>query len=153
MPADERFSFTMDLDEGYRFLVDFDQEAVPALVLDEPAPLGAGSGPNASRLLAAAAGNCLSASLLFCARKGRIETGPIRTKITVHSGRNERGRLRIVRVQAEIDPQLPEAEKPKALRCLDLFEDYCVVTQSIRQGIPVEVTVKGLEDLRISARQ
>lgn len=153
MPADERFSFTMDLDEGYRFLVDFDQEAVPALVLDEPAPLGSGSGPNASRLLAAAAGNCLSASLLFCARKGRIETGPIRTKITVHSGRNERGRLRIVRVQAEIDPQLPEAEKPKALRCLDLFEDYCVVTQSIRQGIPVEVTVKGLEDLRISARQ
>jgi uncharacterized OsmC-like protein len=149
----QQFTIEMEQVEDYAFRVRFDKDNFAPLAMDEPAPLGKETGPNASRVLAAAIGNCLSASLLFCARKGRIETGPIRTKITVHSGRNERGRLRIVRVQAEIDPQLPEAEKPKALRCLDLFEDYCVVTQSIRQGIPVEVTVKGLEDLRISARQ
>ena len=30
---------------------------------------------------------------------------------------------------------------PRLKRCLDLFEDFCVVTASVRQGIPVSVEV------------
>lgn len=148
------FEFTIEIEqvEDYAFRVRFDKEQFAPLEMDEPAPLGRDTGPNASRVLAAAIGNCLSASLLFCARKGRIEIGPIQTKMTVRTGRNERGRLRIAGVRAEIDPRVPEPAREKALRCLDLFEDYCVVTQSIRQGIPVEVKVTGLEDLRISPK-
>ena len=147
------YEFTIERDqvEDYAFRVRFDKEQFPPLDMDEPVPLGKDSGPNASRVLAAAIGNCLSASLLFCARKGRVEIGPIRTKISVRTARNERKRLRIVGVRVEIDPQVPEPDRQQALRCLDLFEDYCVVTQSIRQGIPVEVSVKGLEDLRVTA--
>jgi uncharacterized OsmC-like protein len=146
------YEFTIDMEqmEDYAFRVRFDKEQFPPLDMDEPVPLGKDSGPNASRVLAAAIGNCLSASLLFCARKGRVKIGPIRTKITVRTARNERKRLRIVGVHVEIDPQVAEPDRQQALRCLDLFEDYCVVTQSIRQGIPVEVSVKGLEDLRVS---
>jgi uncharacterized OsmC-like protein len=149
------YEFTIEMEqmEDYAFRVRFDNEQFPPLLMDEPAPLGKDSGPNASRVLAAAIGNCLSASLLFCARKGRVEIGPIRTKITVRTARNERKRLRIAGVRVEIDPHVAEPDRQQALRCLDLFEDYCVVTQSIRQGIPVEVKVKGLEDLRISAEK
>lgn len=150
VPPTYEFTIEMEQVENFAFRVRFDKEQFPPLDMDEPAPLGKESGPNSSRVLAAAIGNCLSASLLFCARKSHIETGPIRTKIAVRTGRNERKRLRIVGVSVEIDPQVPESEKQKALRCLDLFEDYCVVTQSIRQGIPVEVSVKGLEDLRVA---
>ena len=56
MPVDESFSLTMDLEDGYRFLVDFEQDGVPGLLMDEPEPLGDGSGPNAARVLAAAIG-------------------------------------------------------------------------------------------------
>ncbi len=146
------FTIEMDRVEGYAFRVRFDNAGFPPLEMDEPAPLGKESGPNASRVLAAAIGNCLSASLLFCAQKSHVELGPIQTKITVETARDDRGRWRIAQVRVEIDPRIAEGEKSKAERCRGLFEDYCVVTQSVRRGIPVEVSVKGFENPRGSGK-
>ena len=108
-------------------------------------PIGHDTAPNAARFLSAAIGNCLSASLLFCARKAKVQLGPIRTVVRTQILRDGRGRLRIGKIEVRIDPRIPDAEKRKALRCLDLFEDYCVVTQSVRQGIDVQVAVEGLD--------
>jgi len=142
--ADE-FAITVEQIEDYKFTVRFDKPQFPEYLLDEPAPVGQDTAPNASRLLSAAVGNCLSASLLFCARKAKVQLGPIRTVVRTEVRRNERGRLRIGRIEVRIDPRIPDAEKQKALRCLDLFEDYCVVTESVRQGIDVQVTVEGMD--------
>ena len=139
------FTVTMEQVEDYEFKIRFDKPQFPELRMDEPAPIGHDSAPNASRVLSAAIGNCLSASLLFCARKAKIELGPIRTVVRTQILRNDRGRLRIGKVEVRIDPGIPDADKQKALRCLDLFEDYCVVTESVRQGIDVEVAVEGMD--------
>jgi len=137
--------FTLELEQihDFEFRTRFDKPQYADLTLDEPAPLGADHAPNASRILAAAIANCLSASLLFCARKSRVGIGPIRTRVTAQIVRNERSRLRIGGVQVEIDPQFTDPEK--AARCLGMFEDFCVVTESVRQGIPVNVKVKGIQ--------
>ena len=140
-----QFSLGIDQVEDYQFRVKFDKEGLPDLIMDEPPPLGHGHGPSAARTLAAAIGDCLSSSLLFCARKARVELGPIHTEVKVQIVRTENRRLRVGRVEVIIDPNLPETEKEKARRCLDLFEDFCTVTQSVRAGIDVAVTVKGLE--------
>ena len=139
------FAVTLEQTQDFEFKLRFDESQFPEWDLDEPAPLGRDAGPNAARILAGAIGNCLSASLLFCARKGKVRLGPIRTRVRTRIVRNERGRLRIGGVEVEIDPALADEEKQKALRCLDLFEDYCVVTASVREGIDVKVSVKGLD--------
>jgi uncharacterized OsmC-like protein len=143
-PVDE-FTLTVEQVEDYEFKVRFDKPQFDEYRLDEPAPIGHDNAPNAARFLSAAIGNCLSASLLFCARKAKLPLGPIRTEVRTQVLRNDRGRLRIGKVDVRIDPRIPDPEKQKALRCLDLFEDYCVVTQSVRQGIDVQVSVEGMD--------
>ncbi|HUY61360.1 MAG TPA: OsmC family protein [Candidatus Dormibacteraeota bacterium] len=138
----EAFRVQLDQEEAYRFSVDFQQAGVPPLVMDEPAPLGSGAGPNASRVLAAATGHCLSASALFCLSKARIPVSGIRTTVSGTLERNPRGRLRIGGLRVHIDLRLQPEDRARAARCLELFEDFCVVTQSVRDGITVEVTVE-----------
>jgi len=135
------FSVSLEQLEGYEFRVKFDSP-VAELLLDEPAPLGGGRGPNAARLVAAAVANCLSASLVFCLKgKFRQSPGPLRAVATGRLERNARGRYRI----AGIDVRITLAESADALphldRCGEQFEDFCIVTESIRKGIPVSVDV------------
>lgn len=139
------FSISVDQVRDYEFLVKFDKEPMPELRMDEPPPLGRGTGPSAARVLAAAIGNCLSASLLFCSRKARVNIERIHTEVKVQIVRDENKRLRVGAVEVTIDPHLAGGERDKAQRCLGLFEDFCTVTQSIRRGIDVQVTVEGFD--------
>lgn len=145
----EPLTFTVDLEQqqGFEFRVKFDWPDVPDLLLDEPEPLGARRGPNAARVLAAAVANCLSASLVFCMRsKFRQHPGQVRASVTGSLERNERGRYRI----GEFDVVIQLSDEAGTIqhldRCSEQFEDFCVVTESIRAGIPVRVRV--LDSLR-----
>lgn len=132
------FSVKLDLVEDYVFKVDFGD--LGDIMTDEPPPLGKGEGPNPSRLVAAAVANCLCASLLFALRKQKDAPTGVHAVV---SGALERqdGRWRIggLEVAMVVDDAGLLAHLPKAL---ETFEDFCVVTQSIRQGIPVSVTVR-----------
>lgn len=139
-PAEAEFTLELELLHDYSFRVHFDWDT-PALVLDEPEPLGAQAGPNASRLLAAAVGNCLSASLLFCLHKAHLPPEAVSTRVQGTLVRNEHGRLRIGALTVHLDLAGLEADARALQRCLALFEDYCVVTASVREGIPVDVRV------------
>lgn len=142
MSENLRFSVELESREGYEFVVRFDRPKGAELLLDEPPPLGMDHGPNAARLLAAAVANCLSASFLFCVRgKFKQNPGPIRAMATGTLERNEKGRIRI----AAIDVVLSLSDEKGSLahldRCLEQFQDFCMVTESVRRGIPVSVKV------------
>lgn len=137
--AVSRFAISIEQIHEYEFRVRFDKDRYPELKLDEPAPLGGDSAPSPSRSIpAAASGDCLSARLPFRARKARLPIGPIHTAVRTELTRNERGRLRIASVEVDIGPNLSESERGRAQRCLGSFED-CVITQSVRDGIDVNV--------------
>ncbi|MDE3206464.1 MAG: OsmC family protein [Acidobacteriota bacterium] len=137
----EGFEVRLEQQDLYRFLALFDQDGVGPLAIDEPPPLGAGDGPNASRLLATAVGHCLSASSLFCLNKARVPVHGVHTTVTGEYQRNERGRLRIGGLKVHLHLDVDAADRPRMSRCLSLFEDFCVVTASVRDGIDVAVEV------------
>jgi hypothetical protein len=56
--------------------------------------------------------------------------------------RNAAGRLRIGGVAVRIAVDVAPEDGPRMGRCLGLFEDFCVVTQSVRGGIPVDVALE-----------
>ena len=127
--------------DHFRFDVTFGDAQWAPIVVDEPAPLGDGAGPNAARLLAAAVGNCLAASLLLCLEKSRVELRDLRATVEGVMERNERGRFRIPSLAVTLEPTVEGEPSPRYDRCLDLFEDFCIVTQSIRKGIDVDVSI------------
>ena len=137
--------FTIDIQHvgNFAFKVDFGMEGVPGLLLDEPEPLGNSSGPNPSRVLSASVGTCLSASLLFCMQKAKVEVNGIRTSVRTQLTRNEQGRLRIGEMKVAIEVDSKVGEEKGIERCTRIFKDYCVVTESVKNGIPVEVEVAG----------
>ena len=135
--------FTIELVQlaDNRFEAHFDNAAVPALLTDEQAPLGGDAGPNPARLLATAVANCLAASLLFAMRKFKNEPGPLRAVATVRIIRNANNRLRIGRIAVELHLGVMASEVSMLDRILGQFEEFCIVTQSVRAAIPVDVRV------------
>jgi uncharacterized OsmC-like protein len=78
-----------------------------------PSPLGEGRGSSPVQLLAAAVVNCLS----------------------------EEGRVRVLKIEAKLHLGV-DADKLEHLdRVLEQFEDFCTVTQSVGQGIPIHTRV------------
>jgi len=134
-------------EEAFRLNVRFQNEDVPGLTVDEPPPLGGAAGPTGVQLLASAVGTCLSQSLLFCLQRSRVEVASLETEVEAKVGRNEEGRLRILAIRARLSPVLEDGQDGEVVRrrlerCKGLFEQFCTVAESIRQGVPMDVSVE-----------
>lgn len=136
----EKSLVTITRQSGYQFLVDFG-EGLPQWLADEPAPLGQGSGPSPDDMLMAAVANCLSASLLFALQKFKQDPGTLVATATPTVERNENKRLRITGIRVAIALGRAAAEIEHLDRVLSQFEDFCTVSMSVRDGIPIAVEV------------
>lgn len=142
MSDESLIEVTLEQTGEYEFRVRFDGTAMPDITTDENSPLGGDAGPNPSRLLAVAVANCLSASLLFALRKYKNTPGKLVTKAQAITERNDHGRLRITRINVEVQLADGMASFEHAERALAQFEDFCIVTESVRQGVSVDVSVR-----------
>jgi len=143
-------SVTITQKSNYQFLVDFGA-GIPHLQADEPAPLGAGEGPSPNQLLLAAVTNCLSASLFFALQKFKQDAGGIATTATAIVGRDADKRLRVNEIDVTIRLGKAGSEIEHLERILAQFEAFCTVTQSVRHGIPVVITVEDGQGVRVNA--
>src|SRR5579872_5155178 len=134
MPGDVMVSIRQEAD--YRFANQF-ADGAPMVYVDEAPPFG----PSPTQLLGAAIGNCLTASLLFALRKYHLDAEPLSAEVDVSVGRNADNRYRVARMTVRLKLGAPAAGLAHLQRVLDQFEEFCTVTQSVRQGIPVDVEV------------
>jgi uncharacterized OsmC-like protein len=141
------FSFEMEWIDHLSFNVRWDLPDAGDMLMDEPPAFGgSGKGPNATRAVVAGVANCLGASLLFCLQKSRADVEGFRVRASGTVTRNERGRLRLTGIRIEPVVKMPEGKMKRLDRCLDMFEDFCIVTESIRSGVPVDVQVYLVDD-------
>ncbi|MBL8263913.1 MAG: OsmC family protein [Xanthomonadaceae bacterium] len=131
----------LEQEGAYAFKVSFEGTDIDPLFTDESPPLGEGRDPNPSALLLASIANCLSASLLFALRKFRNSPGPIRAEIVGDRVRNAEGRWRIPHAQVAIHLSDSAEALEHLPRVLAQFEQFCVVTQSVREGVRVDVRI------------
>jgi uncharacterized OsmC-like protein len=130
----------LDLVEGLRFTASFpDAPGAEPLAIDEAPPLGSGAGPTPAATLAAAVGSCLAASLVFCLKKARIAAASVSADAAAHISRNAAGRFRIDGIDVNLGIAVSESDASRLDRCREIFEDFCIVTESVRHGIPVDV--------------
>jgi organic hydroperoxide reductase OsmC/OhrA len=137
--------FRLDLEhvDGYRFAGQASEDGRPHGELfysDEPDPVGEASAPATPALLAAAVGHCLSASLLEVLRHAHLEVESLSTQVVSVVRANSDGLPRIDHVDVVIRPVLA-AFGPRARRCEEVFEQYCTVSSSVRQGVDIRVRV------------
>jgi uncharacterized OsmC-like protein len=140
MSEERTHHVTVRLQDKFRFVAEFEGLPGARVVFDEPAPLGDNTAPSAAAMIGAAVGNCLAASLTFCLRRARMDVQDMTAHVTTHVGRNEKGRYRIRGIDVELVPVLGAAANLG--RCEALFEDFCIVTASVQQGIPVHLSLK-----------
>lgn len=133
-------SVTITHVSDYRFMVDFGA-AIPQLAVDENEPIGHGEGPYPEQLLIASVANCLSASLFFALSKFRQDAQGITTRATCSIERNENKRLRITEIQVAITLGTDASQLEHMDRILSQFENFCTVSESVKIGIPVRVSV------------
>ena len=137
----ETVSVTITQREKYQFVVDFGEE-IASMIADEPVPLGDGLGPAPTHLLLAGVANCLSASLHFALGKFKQDADGIQATARCTIDRNEAKRLRVVAIDVDMHLGRPGAQIEHLDRVLSQFEDFCTVSQSVRAGIPINVTVR-----------
>lgn len=99
-------------------------------------------GPNPSRMLGMAILGCLSASFIFCLKKRNLTIDELKAEAEVTIARNQKGFWRVKRIDVNIDAKIDDPEtRKRADQCRKMFEQYCTVTQAVREGIDVEVNL------------
>jgi uncharacterized OsmC-like protein len=140
---DDSFTISIKKTGPMQFTTTFDK-GYPELVFDEDIEAGGEDKyPNPSRVLTASVATCLSASLMMCLNKARIPASVMETKAKYVTKRNEEGYLRISHIDVTIIPRWDLDVTPKkAKQCSKIFKKYCVATNAVTSGVPVNVEVK-----------
>ena len=99
-------------------------------------------GPSPTKLLALSVLGCLAASFSFCLQKKNFSLSGLEGKAEVTIARNDKGFWRVKRIDVEMIPKIdtPEMRK-RADQCRKFFEQYCIISESLRTGFEVSVNL------------
>ena len=102
-------------------------------------------GPSPTKLLALSVLGCLAACFEFCLQKKGVTLSDLDGRAEVTFARNEKNFWRIKKINVEFLPKIDNPEMRKSVaQCKRLFEQYCIITESLRKGIEIDVKLECL---------
>ena len=115
------------------------------LNVDEPVSFhGTDLGPSAVEYVLIGIGGCLGTTFTYCLRKNKIELETL--KVIVEGELSHKGPkmlLRLVNVNVDLNFVPKEAGSDKEInKCMKEFFEYCIITNSITKGLPINVNCK-----------
>ena len=115
------------------------------LNVDEPVSFhGTDLGPSAVEYVLIGIGGCLGTTFTFCLRKNKIELETL--KVIVEGELSHKGPkmlLRLVNVNVDLNFVPKEVGSDKEInKCMKEFFEYCIITNSITKGLPINVNCK-----------
>lgn len=112
------------------------------LNIDEPATFhGTNLGPSAIEYLLIGIGGCLGTTFIFSLQKKNIELEMLKVEVEgnlSHTG--PKMLLRLINIDVDLKFTPKEAGSDVEInKCIKEFTEYCVVTNSIANGLPINV--------------
>ena len=113
--------------------------------VDEPVSFhGTDLGPSAVEYLLIGIGGCLGTTFIYCLQKKNIELEVFEVVVDgtlSHTG--PKMLLRLVNVDVELRFTPKEANSDEEInKCMKEFTEYCIITNSIANGLPINVNCK-----------
>jgi uncharacterized OsmC-like protein len=110
--------------------------------IDEPISFhGTDLGPSAVEYLLIGIGGCLGTTFIYCLQKKNIEVEKFEVEVDgklTHTG--PKMFLRLVNVDVDLKFTPKEASTEVEInKCIEEFKDHCIVTNSIANGLPINV--------------
>ena len=147
MSEEIRSKVSIELVKDMIFACDMGEMKVKDCYIDETHQNEADMwGPNPVKLLSSAILGCLSASYIFCLQKKKFSLNDYKAEAEVVISRNEKGFLRVKEINVKLIPKTDNPDVIKRMeQCKKMFEQYCTVTESVREGIQVNLDVHDKE--------
>ena len=151
MVHEENTIIDLKLEKNMIFKVNLDYEKIKELFIDETIDDRSNVwGPDAAQLLAMAVLGCLNASFIFCLNKRNLTIDDLEAHAEVSFKKNEKGYVRVKKIDVNIFPKTNDPATLKRInQCIKkikddkmFFEESCIITASVREGIDVDVKVK-----------
>jgi len=112
--------------------------------IDEPESFhGTDKGPSPVEFFLIGIGGCLGSTFAYCLQKQDVEIDTLEVVVDgqlKHAG--PKLSLQLVNIEAELLITARESKSyDKIERCIKDFQDYCILTNSITRGVPIDVKV------------
>lgn len=135
--------FEVELNWLKNFTFEVTVNGFPKFYMDELEPVGEDSAPNPADYLLVSVGGCVASSFLYSTLKLGISIKKLQVKVWGKYTRKE-GMVRVgeVNVELYVDPATENVPAENLELCLNVFRRYCVVSESLKEGIPVTVSLK-----------
>lgn len=151
MVHEENTIVNVKLKENMIFKSELGLKNLEVITIDETFERGGkAEGPDAAQLLGLALLSCLNASFIFCLQKRKLMLDDLEAIGEISFNKNERGYMRIKKIDVKMRPKAKDPEVLKRInQCIKemksgymFFEETCIITPSLREGINIEVKVE-----------